>query len=128
MPGLKILVADDNMINQRLLVGLLKPLGHTGIVVDNGEKVLRCLSEQSFDLLLLDVQMPVMDGLQALQQIRMDEEQGLRTTRMPVIMVTANDLPGDRERFLERGADGYIAKPVKTEALQLEIARVLRLF
>jgi CheY-like chemotaxis protein len=128
MPSLKMLVADDNSINQRLLVGLLKVLGHTGVVVDDGDKVLRCLAQQNFDLILLDVQMPVMDGLQALQQIRKDEELGLRTTRMPVIMVTANDFPGDRERFLERGADGYIAKPVKTEALQQEISRVLRLF
>lgn len=128
MANLRILIAEDNPINQRLLVALLKAQGHTGAVVDDGEKALRCLESQAFDLILLDVQMPVMDGLQALQQIRMDEEQGRRTARMPVIMVTANDLPGDRERFIERGADGYIAKPVKTEALQLEIARVLRLF
>jgi CheY-like chemotaxis protein len=124
MQSLKVLVADDNAINQRLLVGLLKAHGHTGVVVDNGEKVLRCLSEQRFDLILLDVQMPVMDGLEALRQIRQQEQEG-RALHQPIIMVTANDLPGDRERFLSYGADGYVAKPVKTEMLRAEIQQVL---
>lgn len=121
--SLKVLAADDNPVNQKLMIVALKSLGHTGVVVNDGEKVLRCLSQLQFDLVLLDVQMPVMDGLQALAGIRAQEQSGQR--HMPVIMVTANDLPGDRQRFTQKGADGYVAKPVDVEVLHKEIQQVL---
>lgn len=120
-----MLAADDNPVNHKLMVAALKQLGHTGVVVNDGEKALRCLTQLSFDLLLLDVQMPVMDGLQALAAIRAQEQQG--KPHLPVIMVTANDIPGDRERYISMGADGYVAKPVDVVKLEAEIKRVLGL-
>ncbi|TAH12144.1 MAG: response regulator [Curvibacter sp.] len=122
--ALRVLAADDNPVNQKLIVAALKQLGHQGVVVSDGEKALRCLSQLSFDVLLLDVQMPVMDGLEALASIRKQELQG--KPHLPVIMVTANDVPGDRERYLKQGADGYVAKPVDIALLDAEIKRVLR--
>lgn len=116
-------MADDNPVNQKILITTLKNLGHTGVVVNDGEKVLRCLAQLKFDLVLLDVQMPVMDGLQALAEIRAQEQAG--KPHLPVIMVTANDLPDDRLRFEQKGADGYVAKPVEPAMLEREIQRVL---
>jgi CheY-like chemotaxis protein len=121
--SLKVLVADDNPVNQRIMVALLRQLGHTGAVVGDGEKALRCLERVSIDLVLLDVMMPVMDGLQALAALRSSTEP--RLARLPVIMVTANDLPGDREQYLGRGANGYVTKPVEIGALSAEIDRVM---
>ncbi|MDP3701839.1 MAG: response regulator [Hylemonella sp.] len=121
--NLRILAADDNPVNQKLMIAALKSLGHTGVVVNDGEKALRALGQLQFDLVLLDVQMPVMDGLQVLAEIRAQEQAG--KPHLPVIMVTANDLPGDRLRFTQKGADGYVAKPVDVEVLNKEITRVL---
>lgn len=122
--ALRVLAAEDNPVNQKLIVAALKQLGHQGVVVSDGEKALRCLSQLSFDVLLLDVQMPVMDGLEALASIR--EQESLGKPHLPVIMVTANDILGDRERYLKQGADGYVAKPVDIALLDAEIKRVLR--
>jgi CheY-like chemotaxis protein len=121
--SLKVLAADDNPVNQKLMIAALKSLGHTGVVVNDGEKALRCLSQLRFDLVLLDVQMPVMDGLQALAEIRAQEQAG--KPHIPVIIVTANVLPGDRLRFTQKGADGYVAKPVDVQLLKEEIRRVM---
>lgn len=121
--ALRMLVADDNPVNQKLMFAALKTLGHTGVVVNDGDKVLRCLAQLPFDMVLLDVQMPVVDGLQALAEIRAQEAAG--KPHLPVIMVTANDLPGDRLRFMQKGADGYVTKPVDVDVLDKEIKRVL---
>jgi CheY-like chemotaxis protein len=122
--ALKVLVAEDNIINQRLLVGLLTQLGHTGMVVSDGEKALKCLAKIQVDLVLMDVMMPNMDGLQALAAIRAKEaEQG---GRMPVIMATSHDEPGDAARFKRSGADGYLTKPLELQRLASEISRVLQ--
>ncbi len=123
MRSLKVLVADDNPINQKHMVALLKAQGHTGVVVNDGDKALRCLAQLRFDLVLMDVQMPVLDGLQALAQIRAREQAG--QPRVPVILVTANDWPGDRLRYARMGADGCLIKPVDPAALQQEMQRVL---
>jgi CheY-like chemotaxis protein len=122
---LKVLVAEDNLINQRLLVGLLTQLGHTGMVVNDGEKALRCLAKMQVDLVLMDVMMPNMDGLAALAALRAKEvaEGG----HVPVIMATAHDEPGDAARYKRSGADGYLAKPLEMGRLQAEISRVLAL-
>ena len=120
---LKVLVAEDNIINQRLLVGLLTQLGHTGMVVSDGEKALKCLSKIQVDLVLMDVMMPNMDGLQALAAIRaLEAEQG---GHLPIIMATSHDEPGDAARFKRKGADGYLTKPLELQRLQSEISRVL---
>ena len=87
--GLKVLVAEDNIINQRVAVGMLSSLGHTGVVVGDGEKALKCLAKLKFDLVLMDVMMPNMDGLEALAAIRAQEQQSpamLRGSGVPVPM------------------------------------------
>lgn len=124
-PGcaLKVLVAEDNLINQRLLVGLLAQLGHTGMVVSDGEKAMKCLARMHVDLVLMDVMMPNMDGLQALAAIRAKE--AIEGGHLPVIMATAHDEPGDAARFRKAGADGYLAKPPNLQRLQAEISRVV---
>jgi CheY-like chemotaxis protein len=121
--ALKILVAEDNLINQRLVVGLLTQLGHTGMVVSDGEKALKCLSKMRVDLVLMDVMMPNMDGLAALGALRrLEETEG---GHVPVIMATAHDEPGDAARFKRAGADGFLAKPLDLDRLRSEIRRVL---
>jgi CheY-like chemotaxis protein len=122
--ALRILVAEDNPINQKIAVAVLKNLGHTGVVVSDGEKALRCLSQLPFDLVLMDVMMPNMDGLQALAALRELEKQG--RAHMPVIMLTSNDMPDDRQRFLAAGADGYLVKPLDQVQLASELLLVLR--
>jgi len=121
--SLKILVVEDNTINQRLAVGLLHELGHTGVVVGDGEKALRCLAKLQFDAVLMDVMMPVMGGLEALAAIRAEEASTGR--HLPVIMATAHTEPEERTRFRKAGADGYVAKPIELAALKAEFMRVL---
>jgi len=121
--GLKVLVAEDNIINQRIAVGLLTELGHTGVVVGDGEKALKCLAKLKFDVVLMDVMMPVMDGEQALRAIREEEQQ--TGAHLPVVMVTAHTEPGDAARFRRAGADGYVAKPMEIDKLRAELVRLL---
>lgn len=123
VPKLKVLVAEDNIINQRLIVGLLTQLGHTGMVVSDGEKALKCLSKIKVDLVLMDVMMPNMDGLQALTEIRAQE--AVVGGHLPIIMATTHDDPSDAIRFKRAGADGYLTKPLESERLKAEIGRVL---
>lgn len=121
--SLHVLVAENNPLNQKMAIGVLSRLGHTGVVVADGEQALRCAAQTHFDLVLMDIMMPHLDGLAALASLRMREH---RTgTHLPVLMATAHDLPGDRERLLQAGADGYVTKPIKAAALEAEIARLL---
>jgi len=120
---LKVLVAEDNIINQRLAVGMLHELGHTGVVVGDGEKALKCLAKLKFDVVLMDVMMPNMDGVQALKTIR--EQEQAQGGHIPVIMATAHTEPGDAARFKRAGADGYVAKPLELNALSAELRRVI---
>jgi CheY-like chemotaxis protein len=123
--SLHVLVAEDNPINQMMATRILKGLGHTGVVVDDGAKALRCAEQFKFDLVLMDVMMPNMDGLAALAALR-ERERSSGGVRLPVFMATGHNLPGDRERLLQAGADGYVAKPICAESLRAEIERVLR--
>jgi CheY-like chemotaxis protein len=120
---LKLLVAEDNIINQRLVIAMLTTLGHTGVVVGDGDKALKCLAKLKFDAVLMDVMMPNMDGLEALAAIRSQEQ--VQGGHLPVIMATAHTEPGDSAKFRRAGADGYVAKPIKIEQLQSELRRVL---
>lgn len=124
-PGraLRILVADDNPLNLRLATRILRDMGHSGVLVNDGAKALEALQARSFDVVLMDVTMPGMGGLEALAELRRREQAGRRKT--PVIMVTAYDLPEDRRRLLEAGADGYVAKPIDAERLGAELRRLL---
>jgi len=121
--GLKVLVAEDNIINQRLVVGMLTQLGHTGMVVNDGAKALKCLSKMKVDVVLMDVMMPNMDGLEALAAIR--ELEASQGGHVPIIMATSHDEPGDAARYKRAGADGYLSKPLEVGRLQSEISRVL---
>lgn len=117
--SLRILVADDNPINLRVATRVLRDMGHSGVLVTDGEKALKALAAQRFDVVLMDVTMPILDGLATLAEIRLLERQGQPKT--PVIMVTAFDLPTDRARMLAAGADGYVAKPLERDPLQREL-------
>lgn len=108
--NLRILLAEDNSINQRLASRLLEREGHFVIVASDGVKALEAIERESFDLILMDVQMPIMDGLEATTAIRERE----RTTgaHTPIVAMTAHAMAGDRQRFLAHGMDGYVAKPI----------------
>ena len=114
-PRLKILLAEDNLVNQRLAVGLLEKHGHEVHVVENGRECVEAFSRGSWDVVLMDVQMPRMDGLTATREIRRLERSA--GTRVPVIAMTAHAMQGDRQRCLESGMDDYIAKPIRIHRL-----------
>ncbi|HRK38167.1 MAG TPA: ATP-binding protein [Burkholderiaceae bacterium] len=121
---LKILVAEDHPINQKLAGLLLAKMGHSHVMVENGQLALDALAREPFDLVLMDVMMPEKDGPAAVAELRQREAGTGQHT--PVLMVTAHAMTGDRERFLDNGADGYVSKPISAQALQAEIARVMR--
>ena len=112
-------------MNQRLTVRLLEKRGHRVEVVVNGREALQALDKQRFDLVLMDVQMPEMDGVEATAAIRKKEKgSGWHT---PIVALTANAMKGDRERYLASGMDGYLAKPIRPleldELLESQAAR-----
>jgi signal transduction histidine kinase/ActR/RegA family two-component response regulator len=119
----RVLVAEDNAVNQRVAAGLLQNMGHAVLVVADGRAALEALEREPFDLVLMDVQMPGMDGLQAAEELRRREEGTGR--RLPVIALTAHAMKGDRERCLAAGMDGYLSKPVQVEELRKVLERVL---
>jgi CheY-like chemotaxis protein len=119
---LRVLLAEDNAVNQRWAVRLLEKQGHSAVVVRTGRAALKALDEQEFDLVLMDVQMPDMDGLEATAAIREREKGNVK--RVPIIAMTAHAMSGDRERCLAAGMDGYVAKPVSGQTLAREINRV----
>lgn len=123
LPALRVLVADDNTINLRIATRVLREMGHSGVLVTDGDKALKALEAQHFDLVLMDVTMPGRDGLSTLAELRALERSGARR-RTPVIMVTAHDMPSDRQRFLDAGADGYVAKPLEADRLLVEMRRI----
>jgi two-component system sensor histidine kinase/response regulator len=119
---LRILLAEDNIVNQRVAVRLLEKKGHTTTVAVNGLSALRKLEEEAFDVVLMDMQMPEMDGFEATRRIRKrDAERGVRT---PIIAMTAHVMKGDRERCLEAGMDDYVSKPVHAPELFAALDRV----
>ena len=124
VPSARVLVADDSLLVQRAIATLLGKMGHSGVLVGDGQAALDCLAQRQFDLVLLDVSMPRLDGLQALAAIRARDG---AQRRQRVIMVTGHAEPGDMARLLQAGADGYVAKPVQAQPFISELTRVLRL-
>lgn len=123
-PGTTILLAEDNRVNQLLAVRFLEKTGATVVVANNGLEALQCHGRQSFDIILMDVQMPEVDGLAATQMIR--EREKKTGAHIPIIAMTAHALSGDRNRCLEAGMDGYISKPVKWNELIQSILEQLQ--
>jgi signal transduction histidine kinase/CheY-like chemotaxis protein/HPt (histidine-containing phosphotransfer) domain-containing protein len=122
--SLSILLAEDNPVNQTLAVRLLEKEGHRLTVAGTGREALEALARASFDLVLMDVQMPEMDGLEAIAAIRAGEKQQ-PGAHQPVIAMTAFTMKGDRERFLASGFDGYVRKPISIHELLEAIDRLL---
>jgi CheY-like chemotaxis protein len=118
--SLRILLAEDNEVNQLVARGLLEQAGHTVQVAKNGAEVAPMLAAQSFDVVLMDIQMPVMDGFQATAAIRKMEIQ--TGTHMPVIAMTAHALAGYKEKCLAAGMDGYVTKPIRPDLLLKALA------
>jgi len=112
---LSILLAEDNFTNQELVVTLMKKMGYTIDAVENGRKALEIMEHKSFDIILMDVQMPVMNGLEATQAIIEKYPENIRPY---IIAITANAMPGDRERFLEAGMVDYLSKPIRFKDVQ----------
>jgi PAS domain S-box-containing protein len=114
---LRILLAEDNVVNQRLAVRMLEKRGHRVVVASNGREALEALEKDAFDLVLMDVQMPEMDGFEATAALRRKEQAQGNGHRLPVIALTAHAMKGDRERCLEAGMDGYLSKPIRPQEL-----------
>ena len=123
--SLRILLAEDNLVNQRLAMRLLEKRGHQVTVDANGVEAIAATEKNTFDLILMDLQMPEMDGFEATAALREREKE--TGTHLPVIALTAHALKGDRERCLEAGMDGYLSKPIRPQeldgALEIHTAR-----
>ncbi|HEV2718810.1 MAG TPA: PAS domain S-box protein [Thermoanaerobaculia bacterium] len=117
---MRVLVAEDNRVNQKVVVSQLRKLGHTAVAVGNGLEALAALDEIDYDAVLMDCQMPEMDGYEAATIIRRRR----RYKKLPIIAMTAHAMAGDRERCLDAGMDDYITKPFKTEQLAAVLSRV----
>lgn len=121
---LKILLAEDNTVNQKLAVALLGKHEHTVTVVPDGQQAVDAALNGVYDLVLMDVQMPVLDGLSATKELKKRWAAGHGHKKIPIIAMTAHAMQGDREMCLDAGMDGYVAKPIKPKDLYLEISRV----
>jgi len=120
---LRILLAEDNTVNQRIAVRILEKLGWKVTAVGNGQEVLNILSNQTFDVILMDDHMPLLSGIEATQVIRREEKQ--TGHHVPVIAMTANAMAGDREKYLASGMDGYVSKPIDRNLLYEEIVNLV---
>lgn len=132
-----ILLAEDDKINQKVAKSMLKKMGHHVVVVNNGKEAVKAYKENEFDLILMDGQMPEMDGLEATKKIRnadfelqnkmkINPDSKSKSRKIRIIAVTANAMKGDRERFLAAGMDDYIAKPIKRADLAEVITRCMK--
>jgi two-component system, sensor histidine kinase and response regulator len=119
--SLRVLVAEDNLVNQKLAAKLLEKLGHTVVLAGNGAEAVNKWHEAAYDLILMDGQMPEMDGFEATRRIR--EQEKSSGGHVPIVAMTAYAMSGDRERCLAAGMDGYLSKPVSLAALEKAIAQ-----
>ena len=119
----RILLVEDNEVNRMVAVGMLKKLGLRTDVANNGAEALVALERKHYDLVLMDVQMPVMDGLEATRKIR--EQPTANTKHLPIIAMTAHAMQGDREKCLEAGMDDYVSKPISPKVLSETVKKWL---
>ncbi|CBS91102.1 PAS domain S-box protein [Azospirillum lipoferum] len=120
--GRTVLLVEDNLVNQQVACGLLELVGIEAMVVGSGEEALQCLREVKFDLVLMDVQMPGLDGYETTRLIRRD----LELSSLPIVAMTAHAMAGDRERCLDAGMNDHVSKPIDPEALYAALARWLK--
>ena len=123
---LRILLAEDNPVNQMTATTMLEKLGHAVVVANNGRQAIDKLDEQTFDMVFMDVQMPEMDGVAATGAIRRSEQASGR--HMPIVAMTAHAMKGDKEKCLEAGMDDYVPKPIRRKDLADVIARMVERF
>jgi CheY-like chemotaxis protein len=123
--GLRILLAEDNEVNRLLALHMLRRQGHTVAIAHDGQEAVDAVQRETFDLVLMDVQMPVMGGFDATRRIREREQASHAPTHLPIIAMTAHALKGDREACLDAGMDDYIAKPIKMHELLGVITRTM---
>jgi CheY-like chemotaxis protein len=121
---LRVLVAEDNPVNQKVATAMLTKLGCTVDIAANGREAVETLTENTYDIVFMDCQMPEMDGFEATREIRRREEQ---LGHVPIVAMTANAMQGDRERCLEAGMDDYLPKPINREALRELLGQWTRL-
>jgi signal transduction histidine kinase/CheY-like chemotaxis protein len=124
--GLRVLLAEDHFVNQKVAVHMLERMGHTILVAQNGCEVLDALEVGEFDIVLMDLQMPVMDGLAAIHILR--ERESKTGARTPVIALTAHAMSGDKDRCLAAGFDGYLAKPIRQAELRAGLEAIRQQF
>jgi two-component system sensor histidine kinase/response regulator len=122
--GLQVLLTEDNTVNQKLATRLLEKMGHAVTLAVNGQKALELVQRYKYDVILMDIQMPVLGGMEATRSI-LDLEKG-RGVHTPIIAMTAHAMTGDADKCLQAGMDGYVSKPIRTELLNAEIERVTR--
>jgi len=121
--GLQVLIAEDNIVNQIVARRLLEKQGFRVEVVCNGKEALQALQRRRYDLVLMDVQMPEMDGVEATRTFRQMEQAG--GAHVPIVALTADHGPENRQRCLDAGMDGYILKPIDMKALRYLIEQLL---
>jgi two-component system sensor histidine kinase/response regulator len=122
LPELQILLAEDNVVNQKLAIGILGSLGHHVTIANNGREALERIEQRDFDIILMDVQMPEMDGLTATRELRRREAQ--TKTHVPVVAMTAHAMKGDREYCLASGMDDYLCKPIRMKDMAKKLAQL----
>lgn len=119
---MRILLAEDNEINQRVASQILQRGGHEVTAVGNGKEVVEITEEESFDLILMDLQMPIMDGWEATRVLK--ERENNSGNRIPIVAMTAHAIQGYRERCVEAGMDGYLSKPIRAEELLQQVLEI----
>ena len=117
---LRILVAEDYPVNQMIIEAMLRRLGHQVTIVANGQDAVDAVERQSFDLVLMDMEMPVMKGLEATRVIR---ARGGHAAETPIVALTANAMPHEIEACLQAGMDGHLSKPLKRDVLEKQLSR-----
>jgi osomolarity two-component system sensor histidine kinase NIK1 len=118
--GLRVLLVEDNRVNQKLALSLLGKMGHLVTLAINGREAVELARMNSFDLVLMDIQMPVMGGVEATQRIR--EAERKTGGHIPIVALTAHAMAGDAEKYLSAGMDGYLSKPVESNCCKRRLA------
>ncbi len=117
-----MLVAEDNTVNQKLIRRILENMGCQVILAQNGKEAVELFQQREFDLILMDMQMPVMGGEEAVSLIRGLQSEG----RIPIVALTAHAMSGDREKYLAQGMDGYVSKPINRQELFSTMSELLQ--